>query len=231
MNNLKNWLLTTFICLFVVGQHFAQPVPGNGAKCPVPIPSLAVENIYYDSNEVVYNGSDYSIFDRAWLQRRINKNSLPLPSINDLSCPPGAWEYAAGVKRGVRECEDLFEHGKDYDLRMRVICKGSLYYSDIVTFDYMEQSDRLYSEISEVNVEFYPQPASDFMFVKNKSDAKIHSVTIFNTNSQMLIKTKNEHELTEFKIEVSDLSTGLYTAKIKLDDQSEYFKKIMIHSN
>lgn len=238
MNHFKLFLLNFYLCVLVVAQINAQPNTGSRPHCDgEPIPHLYIWDINYDLDRVNYNRWDFYKFDGAQIERRehVRSQTDRTPEDNPY-CPSSGWVIVPDIDRfliktdTLEDCVGLFDHGFDYDLRVAVLCGDSILYTQIRTFTYMEQSDRLISEINEADFEFYPQPAFDYLFLKTKSDSKINSLTIFNMSGQQLLTMENKDNLSELKIEVSELATGLYTAKIKLEDQSEYFRKLTIHS-
>ena len=92
--------------------------------------------------------------------------------------------------------------------------------TDVLTsIDYIE---------SDNAVSIYPNPAKDFIFIKQNFSGKKYQVSIFNPSGQLMMKTsvadKNE------KILLTSLPKGIYILKVELpnDNFSKVFKFIKI---
>lgn len=75
-------------------------------------------------------------------------------------------------------------------------------------------------QFSDTNLNIYPNPASDVVFIK--SDLKITSVEVFESTGKLVLFSAN----TEM-IDLSKLSRGLFMLKINYDNQSSVFKKVI----
>ncbi len=61
------------------------------------------------------------------------------------------------------------------------------------------------------NIELYPNPTSGMLFIRNKSNAKILSVKVYNSLGKEILKIENNFN----KINLSTLNSGLYFIKIE----------------
>jgi len=229
MNHFKLLLLSTFLCILSIVQHKAQPLDVLQFET---IPSLRIISINYNTEQVFFNESDYETFDAIWLERKVKRNeknisSIAIPSIY----PPSTWVIVPDGNSPVSD--SLFVSYTDYELRLGIVCNNFKFYSDIVTYDFPTESDRLISETNMDIVEFeiYPQPASDFINIESKFGSKIKSVFLYNSNWQMMVTKENEENLPTIKIEFPKLKTGMYIAKMVMEDQSERYQKITVRSN
>jgi hypothetical protein len=68
----------------------------------------------------------------------------------------------------------------------------------------------------------YPNPAKDILFVSNTN--KISKISIFSTNGKSILEIKNDKK----DIDISDLSAGVYFARIKLFSGDIHIEKIII---
>ena len=89
----------------------------------------------------------------------------------------------------------------------------------------------IFTSIAQINIDnisVYPNPAKDFIFIKQNFSGKKYQVSIFNPSGQLMMKTfvtdKNE------KILLTSLPKGLYILKVELPDDnfSKVFKFIKI---
>lgn len=74
-------------------------------------------------------------------------------------------------------------------------------------------------------VSVYPNPAKDFVNIKNTLDTQLNSVEITDINGRV-VKNVNLNSVTEAQVNVSDLSTGVYMMKI-VSDSGSVTKKIV----
>ncbi len=72
-------------------------------------------------------------------------------------------------------------------------------------------------------INFYPNPATDFIMIDNKSNTTINSVLISDLNGRNVFET---NEVNEY-IDITNLSKGIYFAKITTDSGS-VIKKIVL---
>ena len=75
-------------------------------------------------------------------------------------------------------------------------------------------------DIKTVDVNIYPNPTSDFIHIKSKTD--VTSISLFNAEGRKLIETYNEN-----KVDLSPYSTGIYFLNIVLKDGTTFKHKIL----
>jgi len=69
------------------------------------------------------------------------------------------------------------------------------------------------------SIEIYPNPAADFLAIKNCSDNIVKSATILNSSGQTLIHSKSSNS-----INVSTLNQGVYFVKLETNSGDQVFK-------
>ena len=75
---------------------------------------------------------------------------------------------------------------------------------------------------SNFDVEFYPNPASDRLFIKYYHN--LESISIFDLNGKMVLKKNNVTEL----LNISSVTNGIYTIKATHTNGLTYIKKLVI---
>jgi len=228
MNHFKLLLLSTFLCILSIVQHKAQPLDVLQFET---IPSLQITSINYNTEQVFFNELDYETFDVLWLERRVKENSRDMSLIQGPTIAPSTWVIVPDGHAPISD--SLFVSNTDYELRLGIVCNNFKFYSDIVTYDFPTESDRLISEtnVDIVEFEIYPQPASDFINIESKFGTKIKSIFLYNSNGQMMVTKENEENLSLIKIEFPHLKSGMYIAKIIMENQLEKYQKITVRSN
>ena len=80
--------------------------------------------------------------------------------------------------------------------------------------------------INEINsnVSIYPNPANNSFKVKSKN--KIHQLTIYNIIGESVLDVYPQQK--EFWLDVSFLSSNLYTVKV-ITDNNQKIEKLLIH--
>lgn len=71
-------------------------------------------------------------------------------------------------------------------------------------------------------ISVYPNPAADFLFVKNESSAEIHNIIIYNVLGEEIVKTKNPGN----KITLSRLQPGVHLIKVETS-LGNFFKSLI----
>ncbi len=69
----------------------------------------------------------------------------------------------------------------------------------------------------------YPNPASEFITIKNNGNQKICEVALYNVNGQLLCSWNGNET-----IDIRDIQNGMYILKINTNDNNSFFKKIVI---
>jgi len=94
----------------------------------------------------------------------------------------------------------------------------------LITDRAVEYRDQKSLEFGEV--EIYPNPATDVLYIKNASTVE---ATIFDAQGRVVINSQFSANIDTKKIEVSELNSGLYTIQLKSDTGKVTAKKIAIH--
>ncbi|NSW46477.1 MAG: immune inhibitor A [Bacteroidales bacterium] len=76
--------------------------------------------------------------------------------------------------------------------------------------------------------EIYPIPASDFIYVQQKSNKPLKAVQIYNSIGQLQFSQNFERINDRLKVDISALSEGIYFVKLVYDNQVQQIKKIVI---
>lgn len=90
---------------------------------------------------------------------------------------------------------------------------------DRITFD---------ANLIKSNFLIYPQPAKEFIYLKNTDDKMMKSVSIFDLQGKKIVTNANVNSLKKLQVEISNLVSGLYLIDIELDNKVTYSKKITI---
>lgn len=69
-------------------------------------------------------------------------------------------------------------------------------------------------ELVKENVKIYPNPTTDFIYVKLNSKSKIDEVEIYDLTGRLVLKTKLESE----KLDLRTLNSGIYMISFKNPD-------------
>lgn len=70
------------------------------------------------------------------------------------------------------------------------------------------------SELQKDNVKIYPNPASDFIYIKLNSKSKIEDIEVYDLSGKLVVKTKLNSE----KIDLKNLPPGTYMIVFKNSD-------------
>ena len=89
---------------------------------------------------------------------------------------------------------------------------------DIGAFEY--QSGLSLADISPENIVLYPNPAADWVHLKNIDPHALESVAIYAANGQLLLKS------TDTKIDVSGIGSGVFFARVKTRDSQSVLRFI-----
>jgi len=222
MKNLKLVVVSILIHTFLAGQLLAQLQTSSNADiysfCAAKVPDLEIS---IANDEVYYNRSAYEYLDEIELL----KYEAVCSDENLTTCPPGRWVVVPNAPLA-----QLFEKCKAYNFKIEGYCNGIRYESEIVTIRYNDKScARLTS--SKSNLTFYPQPASDILFVKNLEGELIQSVSILNMQGQKLLMKQKSQFTSKNSIELSDLNSGIYLVELQTNNGITHIKKLTIHSN
>jgi len=187
-------------------------------KLAAKVPQLEIS---IADGQVYYNRSAYEYLDKVELLRYeegCSDESL-------ISCPPGKWVVVPNTP-----VFQPFEKCKTYDFKIEGYCNGIRYESEIVTIRYNDKTcARLTS--SNNNLTFYPQPASDIVFVKNLENEFIQFFSILNMQGQELL-TKRKSQLTSAStIKLPYLNSGIYLIELQTNNGTIHIKKLTVHSN
>lgn len=92
---------------------------------------------------------------------------------------------------------------------------------NIEVYDPNDTTASISDEVFNANFSIFPNPTSDFINVETNTLNSIEKLTIINTNGKEIITS------IETKINVSNLSTGVYFLKIKTDNNKIAIKKFI----
>lgn len=177
--------------------------------------------IYFSKTENIYDGDFYTSTlyfyeDNTWLKHK--KIQAELYSINKyLSYELFEWDVEK-----VAWVPDFYETNT-YDVDGNQLT-NLIYKYDAIDSTWEEDKIKYYfyskhilsvNNISGISVSVYPNPAMDYLFFKNGSNA-ILKITIYDSQG-ILILSKNMSE--EEEISVGHLKTGLYFYIIQEDDK------------
>ncbi|MBB4805781.1 hypothetical protein HNP38_001053 [Chryseobacterium defluvii] len=70
------------------------------------------------------------------------------------------------------------------------------------------------NELEKENIKIYPNPTTDFIYVKLNSISKIDEAEVYDASGRLVLKTKLESE----KLDLRTLSQGIYTISFKNSD-------------
>ena len=77
--------------------------------------------------------------------------------------------------------------------------------------------DATFNSIIPTFINVYPNPVVDMVSISSiDDDTKINAITVLDTNGRV-VKTGNLNELNNAKIDLSDLTSGIYLMKIETD--------------
>lgn len=86
--------------------------------------------------------------------------------------------------------------------------------------DYLETTTTGTSDNSFKNaIKFYPNPASDILNIENNTGEEITDISVYSISGIRVKQTVNSNA-----IQVSDLQSGIYLIKVKVDDQTLNYK-------
>jgi hypothetical protein len=90
--------------------------------------------------------------------------------------------------------------------------------------DYLDSSNILgaNSNLFDNSVKLVPNPVSDMLNIENTTNSSISSVAIYSINGSFVKEINSENSIQSMS--VSELQTGLYFVKIKLNDEVKNFK-------
>lgn len=98
---------------------------------------------------------------------------------------------------------------------------NSIYY--VIEYDNLSSTQNLRLKN---NLKIYPNPFENFISIDNQNDESIQQIEIFNMMGQKL-KSFNKSILNLTKIELTDLSQGIYIVNIHFDNGEMVSKRIM----
>lgn len=136
-----------------------------------------------------------------------NTGSKTNPQFGTMQANP--FGLSSGYYLVFPEAVDMDGDG-DFD----IIAGQYAYYSYQNSFIYFENTDPTTSIIEEedVNLNIYPNPGSDYINIE--MDAQINRVEIIDITGKVVRVIESDIN----RINISDLSTGLYSLKIQIDD-------------
>ena len=79
---------------------------------------------------------------------------------------------------------------------------------------------------NEINMEIYPNPAKDIIFIKGNNRQKKLTVSIFNSSGKKVMEVKNA----ENSVDISELKKGIYFITV-CDGNKRQISKRFIKTN
>lgn len=82
------------------------------------------------------------------------------------------------------------------------------------------------NELSEIKIDVFPNPASDFIYIHYEENSHPMSINLFNVSGKLISTTYTEG--TNTRINVKNLVPGNYYLRFDIDNEVQLIKKIMI---
>lgn len=232
-----NFTLFFILCnLFFIGELKAQILlpgfeiePANtGTPCNNIVPNLVVDHILLEPLEqavglhIMFNESDFVDFDHyeMLITDNIKTYTTIGPSVIIIIKVPQTIDPTSYVS-----CNSL-----DLSFQIKVVCDGIEYYSNIVPSQnllcgYKNEFHKA-SKNQTINV---TQPStSNIVYFRNLQDAQISSVSFYNLEGQELLTKMNSSSSSIFEINLSSLASGMYIAKVNVNEGNFILKKVLV---
>lgn len=109
-----------------------------------------------------------------------------------------------------------------YFYRLVATHNGNLIYSDIY------QYKTLGNTAIEKEIVLYPNPASDFLYIKSNDSNKVKDIEFYNTLGNRVYYV-NVSNLSAMKIDVSNLKKGIYLVKLNFENSETTSSKLIMN--
>lgn len=113
-----------------------------------------------------------------------------------------------------------------YYYRLVATNNGNIIYSD--TYLYTTGTFSIVDLNLEKEISIYPNPAADFLNIKSNNSEKVKSIEFYNSLSQ-LVYCENVSNISDIKINVSNLKKGIYFVKVNLENSKAISSKLILN--
>lgn len=113
-----------------------------------------------------------------------------------------------------------------YYYRLVATNNGNVIYSD--TYQYTTGTLSLTDFDLEKEISIFPNPATNFLNIKSNSTEKIKSIEFYNTLGQ-LVYYNNVSNISDIKIDISNLKKGIYFVKINFENSKVASSKLILN--
>lgn len=227
-------LISTIFLSFLEAQITETKVP----PCAKELPEFGI--ISTEKGQIQFNVDDFKGFEKVelliWPSDDEANYIHKCDSIGFLNKEPafGVWTIEIWpVGNGLfRFKEDDSNKCHEYVFRLMAICGNDTLFSNCSVYQSTNESCSKRTTIETLKVNnftYFPQPASEFLFVKNINHQHIESISIYNLTRQKLYAENFDNAKDYFKINLPKLNTGIYIIEIKTQNNLSHFKKISIH--
>lgn len=111
-----------------------------------------------------------------------------------------------------------------YYYRLAATNNGNVIYSD--TYQYTTLSNTDFDLEKEITL--YPNPATDFLNIKSNGSDKVTAIEFYNTLGQR-IYYENVSNISDIKIDVSNLKKGIYFVKVNFENSKVVSSKLIVN--
>lgn len=212
----------------------AQTTENGETNCTEKFPALEIFSINED--QILFNEDDYVGFKDVRLlvfqpDNYINYIGLTCSNLqNDLGKLPFNGTWVVVIDGEVNSRGPFFKDCQEYFFKIQAFCESGTMFSDCTSYFLAGESCNNPNEISENDFIFYPQPASNLIHIVNLSKQPIESIGFFNLLGHQIYISKNSLLDRKHKIQLHELISGAYVARIVTSDETTFFKKIMIQN-
>jgi len=219
----------------------SEPLPSCTPKMPkFVINSFNAEIFKHDIlNSKVYvrihikfNNTNFSNFDHYEIQttyRNGNRydTTIGTSAILIIHVPETGGEDELGLSSN--SCYPL-----DLSFQVKAICNEKEYFSNVVPHsdhvcDFIQGKINGFSKASkEHSVSVVIPSTSNFVYFKSIQNLQIFSVSFYNLEGRELFTKLNDNASSMMEINLSSLTSGMYIAKIFIDEETFILKKVVV---
>ena len=167
------------------------------------------------SSIFAYSNSSYNYAFPFYYQENTGSATAPAFSAPDINNNPISFDNFSDSLGAFMSIADLDGDG-DMDVLMNAVDYGDDEYFDHKWL-YFENNSMVRTEelLNSANVQFFPNPTTDHVFIKSDSDLLLTDVRIFDITGRMVEQVKFNGSL----VNVSHLASGVYLLKVYSEDE------------